>query len=139
MPETYSDQQLQAYLDEELASELMAAIESRLRDDDSLRERLVTLVGRREAGVHSLGEIWRRNRLSCLNRQQLGAFLLGAIDEELASYIRFHLEQVKCRVCQANIDDLERQRTEQEAATQTRRRRYFQTSAGYLSQRGSKE
>ena len=87
----------------------------------------------REAGVHGLGEIWRRNRLSCPSRQQLGSFLLGAIDEEFKSYITFHLEQIGCRLCHANLEDLERQQTEQKSLVKTRRRRYFQTSAGYLS------
>ncbi len=133
MSQTYSDQQLQAYLDETLSADLMAALERDLRGDDSLRQRLVGLVGMREAGVHGLGEIWRRNRLSCPTRQQLGGFLLGAIDDQLQMYIQFHLDEIGCRLCHANLEDLQRQRTEQLAAAQMRRRRYFQSSAGYLS------
>lgn len=128
----YSDQQLQAYLDELLPAELMASIESELRKNEKLRERLVDLVGMREAGVHGLGEIWRRNRLTCPSRQQLGSFLLGAMDENLQKYIQFHLETVGCRVCRANLDDLKSQQTDQKADAQLRRRRYFQSSAGYL-------
>ncbi len=129
----FSDQQLQAYLDETLAAELMSLVERALRTDQSLRERLIAVAGKREAGVHGLGEIWRRHRLTCPTRQQLGSYLLGAMDEQLHAYLKFHLETVGCRLCRANLDDLESQRTEQEAATQSRRRRYFQTSAGYLS------
>jgi hypothetical protein len=86
----------------------------------------------REAGVHGLGEIWRRNRLTCPSRQQLGSFVLGAMDENLQKYIQFHIETVGCRVCRANLDDLKSQQSEQKADTQLRRRRYFQSSAGYL-------
>lgn len=132
MAQNYSDQQLQAYLDELLPADLMAGIEAELRQSEPLRERLVTLVGMREAGVHGLGEIWRRNRLTCPSRQQLGSFLLGAMDENLQKYVEFHLDKVGCRVCRANLDDLKSQQSEQKADTQLRRRRYFQSSAGYL-------
>jgi hypothetical protein len=128
----FSDQQLQAYLDETLAADSMNAVEKELRNDANLRERLLQVAGMREAGVHGLGEIWRRNRLSCPSRQQLGSFLLGAMDENLRDYVQFHLEAIGCRICRANLDDLQSQSTEQQATTQSRRRRYFQTSAGYL-------
>lgn len=133
----FSDQQLQAYLDESLAAEAMSAIEQSLRASDELRERLIVIAGQREAGVHGLGEIWRRNRLSCPDRQQLGSYLLGAMDESLRDYIQFHIEKVGCRLCEANLHDLESQSTEQQSVTQSRRRRYFQTSAGYLSNKSS--
>jgi len=132
MAQSYSDQQLQAYLEELLSADLMASIEAELRKSEMLRDRLVTLVGMREAGVHGLGEIWRRNRLTCPSRQQLGSFLLGAMDENLQNYIQFHLEKVGCRVCRANLDDLKSQQSDQKVDTQLRRRRYFQSSAGYL-------
>lgn len=131
----YSDQQLQAYLDEALASSAMAAIEQALRRDDTLRERLVQVAATREAGVHGLGEIWRRHRLSCPTRSQLGSFLLGATDKSTSDYIQFHLQVVQCRFCLSNVEDLQRQNSESQAIAQTRRRKYFQTSAGYLKQK----
>lgn len=127
-----SDQQLQAYLDEGLPATLMSHIEQLLRTDSSLQQRLGQVAGQREAGVHGLGEIWRRQRLSCPSREQLGSFILGAIDPELEDYIRFHLEQVGCRYCAANLEDLADQKTEQQSTAQTRRRKYFQTSVGHL-------
>ena len=135
---TYTDQQLQAYLDESLSTDLMSLIEADLRADTALRERLVRLVGMREAGVHGLGEIWRRNRLSCPSREQLGSYLLGAIDPDHESYIGFHLEVIGCRLCRANLHDLENCRTEQQQASQTRRQRYFQTSVGHLTRRAQR-
>ena len=131
----FTDQQLQSYLDESLPSDLMADVEQALRNDESVRDRIVHLAGMREAGVHSLGEIWRRNRLSCPTRQQLGSFVLGVLQPELQDYVDFHITQVGCRLCSANLEDLKRQSTEQQQSAQTRRRRYFQTSAGYLGKK----
>ncbi len=134
MSKVYSDQQLQSYLDESLSAELMSSIEEHLRGDEDLRNRLVRVAGLREAGVHGLGEIWRRQRLSCPTREQLGSYVLKAMDSDTESYIRFHLEDVGCRLCRANLDDLESRRSDQQQqASQTRRQRYFQTSVGHLS------
>ncbi|MCC7338316.1 MAG: hypothetical protein IT422_24750 [Pirellulaceae bacterium] len=132
MSPLFSDQQLQAYLDEALPTESMSKVEQGLRDDDELRERLLALAGQREAGVHGLGEIWRRHRLSCPTRTQLGGFLLGTLDAEQHQYVQFHMEQVGCRLCAANLDDLQQKHAEQLQTTQVRRQRYFQTSAGLL-------
>lgn len=124
---------MQSYLDESLTPELMAEIEKELRSSEPLREQLLQVAGMREAGVHGLGEIWRRNRLSCPTREQLGSYLLGAIAPDQESYIKFHLEVVGCRVCQANLEDLQAQRSEKAESAQTRRQRYFQTSVGHLN------
>ncbi len=111
----------------------MAAIEDALRNDASLAERLAGTIGRRDAGVHSLGAIWRRNRLSCPSREELGSYLLDVLGPDHSDYVRFHLETIGCRFCIANLEDL---RSEQAAAeadgSKQRRRRYFQSSAGYL-------
>jgi hypothetical protein len=123
---------LEAYLDEALGPEQMAHIEEVLRKRPELAKRLVEINCRRDAGVHSLGEIWRRHRASCPNREQLGSFLLGAVSDELDDYIRFHLQTVDCRVCRANLDDLKAQQEEKQDVTKTRRHKYFQSSAGYL-------
>jgi hypothetical protein len=73
MPEsTFSDQQLLAYLDEMLPVEEMATVEKALRGSDSLRRKAAGLSRRRDDGLHSVGEIWRRLRLSCITRSQLG-------------------------------------------------------------------
>jgi hypothetical protein len=123
---------LEAYLDEALPPEEMARIEQALRSDAELMRRLGMVHARRNAGVHSLGEIWRRGRLSCPTREQLGSFLLQAIEPELGEYIGFHLEVVGCRYCQANLADLRRRQAEVHESVHARRRKYFQSSAGYL-------
>ena len=110
----------------------MARIEQALRKDAKLRQRLAATNGRRDAGVHSLGEIWRRHRLSCPSRQQLGSYLLDALPEDQAEYVTFHLEVIGCRYCKANLADLKSKEAEAPDAVQTRRRKYFQSSVGHL-------
>jgi hypothetical protein len=135
-----TDPVLLAYLDESLSSEIMARIEDALRRDASLRERLSELISRRESGVHSIGDIWRRNRLSCPSREELGSYLLGAMMDEAAEYIRFHLEQIGCRYCAANLEDLKSVNDASQSsganpsarAIAERRRRFFQSSVGRI-------
>jgi hypothetical protein len=123
---------LQAYLDEALAPEEMAALEAELRKKPELLKQLAAINARRDAGLHSVGEIWRRNRLSCPSRQQLGSYLLGALESGLADYIDFHIGKIGCRYCQANVADLRRQQEETAETVKMRRTKYFQSTAGHL-------
>jgi hypothetical protein len=133
MAAKFSNSDLEAFLDESLPVERMAAIEEALRHSETLQKQLAAVNGRRDAGVHSLGEIWRRHRLSCPSREQLGSYLLGVLSRDGADYVKFHVETVQCRVCAANIADLLAQQSASEAdATTKRRHRYFQSSAGFL-------
>ncbi len=132
MSRQFSDGELEAYLDDALAPELLAQVEAALRADPELLGRLAAINQRRNAGVHTLGEIWRRHRLTCLTREQLGSFLLGTLSPDEAGYVEFHIQKVGCSWCQANLADLERQQREASQVRQTRRRRYFESSAGLL-------
>jgi hypothetical protein len=130
---SFTSTELIGFLDEALSPTEMARIEQALRADPALLRQLAAINARRDAGIHSVGEIWRRHRLTCPTREQLGSFLLGVLDEGQAGYIRLHLDAVECRYCRANVDDLERQKAEQAAAADGRRRKYFQSSAGHLA------
>lgn len=134
MSNEFTRTQLESYLDESLPPEQMTAVENLLRTNADLNEQLARLVGERDAGVHSLGAIWRRHRLSCPDRSQLGSFLLDVLDAAHAEYVRFHVETVGCRFCNASLEDLRQQHeaTDLEDSKQ-RRQKYFQSSAGYLS------
>ena len=55
----FTTAELEAYLDEALPVEQMTAIERALRGSPDLVKQLSQINGRRDAGVHSLGEIWR--------------------------------------------------------------------------------
>jgi len=132
MAHRFTQSDLEAYLDEALPVEAMARIETALRDDRKLAEQLVAINGRRDAGLHSLGEIWRRHRLSCPSREQLGSYLLSVLETDVAGHIRFHLEVSGCRTCRANLDDLKTRQTDEPSAVDHRRKKYFQSSAGQL-------
>jgi hypothetical protein len=123
---------LACYLDDALDEKQTARIEQELRGSEALRTRLRQLMQERDRGDHSVGAIWRRQRLSCPSREQLGSYLLGALDEDLHDYIHFHLQTIGCAFCQANLADLQAQQREAVAQVQQRRRRYFQSSAGLL-------
>ena len=127
-----SEAELEAFLDEALPAEEMARIEQLLRQEPPLLEKLAELQARRDSGVHSLSDIWRRHRISCPSRETWGSFLLGAVDPAMAAAMRMHLEVVGCRYCQANVADLQSRQTEAPPAVETRRRRYFDSTTGYL-------
>jgi len=132
---TISDAVLLAFLDEALSSEKMSVLEQAIRTDAELRKRIEILVSQRDSGVHSLGDIWRRHRLSCPTREQLGSYLLGAMLEDASQYIEFHIETVGCRYCQANLEDLriaQKQSKAAEPAASQRRQRIYQSSVGRM-------
>lgn len=123
---------LEAYLDEALPAAEMARIEKAARKDATLLKQLTEINGRRGAGVHSLGEVWRQRRLSCPSREQLQAYLRSELEKPHAAYVEFHIAVVGCRYCQANMADLQSRQAKPKPVDQERRRKYFQSSAGYL-------
>jgi hypothetical protein len=126
-------EQLHAYLDDALADAETAQIEHALRASDELRKLLRAVMQERDRGEHTLGAIWRRERLSCPTREQLGSFLLQVLEPDLHTYIEFHIQTVGCAPCRANLADLETLRQEPPAHAESRRRRFYQSSAGLLS------
>ena len=132
MARQFTQLELEAYLDEALSPQEMATVEKALRSQPALLKQLTAINSRRDAGLHTLGAIWRRHRVSCPTREQLGGMILGTLDRGHAAFITFHIERVGCRLCRANLEDLQRQQRETEGDAVTRRRRYFQSSAGYL-------
>ena len=125
-------EQLHAYLDDALSETESARVERALRDSEALQGRLRLVMQERDRGEHSLGAIWRRQRLSCPTREQLGSYLLDVLDEELLAYVRFHLETVGCPYCVANLADLKALQQEPADRARQRRQRIFESSAGYL-------
>ena len=127
----FSDAEISAFFDEALSPARCSQLEHELRSNTQLRQRLIEVRGRESAGLHTVGAIWRRNRLSCPDRSELGQFVLGTLETEQREYIQFHLQKIGCRYCQANLADIDPADKMPEQVT-TRRSRYFQTSAGYL-------
>jgi hypothetical protein len=125
-------EQLHAYLDEALSEPETARVEQALRDSEPLRRALKQAMQERDRGEHSLGAVWRRERLTCPGRETLGSFLLEVLDENEQDYIRFHLETVHCPFCLANLADLRTVQKEPAPKARERRRRFFKSSANYL-------
>jgi hypothetical protein len=132
MSSQFSISELEAFLDEALPTERMAAIEEAIRHSEDLQKHLAAINGRRDAGVHSLGEIWRIHRLSCPTREQLGSYLLGVLPRDLQAYVKFHLERIECRYCSASVEDLQSQLSTTGSEVTQRRQKYFQSSVGHL-------
>ena len=130
-----TDARLEAFLDESLPAPELAEIERWLRSDPDGARRLAELHSRRNEGLHTIGGIWRRHRLTCPDRNRLGNFLLDILSTAEADYLRVHLEVVGCPYCRANLADLESQHREPAPTRTARQRRYFQTSAGLLTRK----
>jgi Putative zinc-finger len=125
-------EQLHAYLDDALSESELALIEQALRESEPLRQRLRQVMQERDRGDHSLGAVWRRERLTCPTREQLGSYLLQVLDDNELAYIEFHLTTIGCPFCVANLQDLQTLQKEPVPQARERRRRYFESSAGYL-------
>lgn len=122
-------EQLHAYLDDALSEAENARVEQALRDSEPLRRALKLALQERDRGEHSLGAIWRSERVTCPDREKLRSYLLQVLDDGEQDYLRFHLDTVGCPFCQANLADLQ---SAQPADARERRQRIFQTSAGLL-------
>jgi hypothetical protein len=136
-PGPIDDPLLRNYLADALSPEDSARVEKALRDSAELRARLEDVrQGRQDSQIHTLGAIWHRARLTCPSRQQLGSFLLDALDPELAGYIQFHIDVVECPFCQANLEDLKAQSQASAAAkaSKSRQHRILQSSQHLLGE-----
>jgi hypothetical protein len=127
-----SREMLAGYLDDALGETEIAHVEQELRHSEPLRQQLKQIILERDRGEHSVGAIWRRNRLSCPPREQLGSYLLGVLDDDVRDYIQFHLQTIGCAYCLANLADLQTQQQDADGQVKKRRKRYYQSSAGLL-------
>jgi DNA-binding phage protein len=125
-------EQLHAYLDDALGDAETAQVEQTLRQSEALRRQLRAIMQERDRGEHTVGAIWRRNRLSCPTREQLGSYLLQVLDAGEQEYIDFHLHTVACSYCLANLADLQSLQHEPAPQVRERRLRFFESSAGLL-------
>lgn len=132
MTGSFTDAELEAYLDESLDSTRAAEIEQAIREDRELLRRLSLINGRRDAGIHTLGEIWRRNQVGVPTVETMGNFLLGVLPEEEANYLRFRMDHLKCPFTVAMYNDLRAQQNESAELSKSRREKFYKTSAGLL-------
>lgn len=123
---------LHGYLDDALSDEETAQVEKTLRESEALRRLLRVVMQDRDRGEHSVGAIWRRARLSCPSREELGSYLLQVLEPGLQDYVDFHLRTIACPFCVANLADLQSLQKEATPRVHERRRKFFESSAGYL-------
>lgn len=96
MESQYTEAELEAFLDEALDPEKASEIEAAAREDQELLRRLSQINRKRDAGVHSLGAIWRRFQIGVPSKEEMGQYLLGVLDPSHADYIDFRLQVLKC-------------------------------------------
>jgi hypothetical protein len=131
MPEI-TRQMLRDYLNDALPDAELTAVEKAVREQPAVQALFNQIRQEADRGEPSVGAVWRRERLSCPTREQLGGYLLQALDPDLLEYIEFHLLTVGCAYCLANLDDLKRLQAEPAETRTTRRRRIVNSSAGLL-------
>ena len=132
MSSEFTDAQLEAYLDESLDSQVAAELEQACRDDSELLSRLSAINRRRDEGVHTLGEIWRRHQVGVPSPEEANDFLSGKLSQDQADYIRFRLDVLKCRFTSALVEATEQQLADSGEQSKARREKYFQNSADLL-------
>lgn len=57
----------------------------------------------------TLAAAWVAGRPSCPKRSTLGSWALGSLGPAWAAFLSFHLDELGCRACRANRDDLARE------------------------------
>ena len=77
-----------------------------------------------------LTEVWEDHRPSCPKRSTIGGYHLGTLDAGWQGYAEFHLNQLGCRFCLANLDDLKQ--SEDRAHLERLRQRVLQSTVGFL-------
>jgi hypothetical protein len=132
VPDSFSDHELEAYLDESLDPARASELEQACRADQSLIERLSMVNRRRDAGVHTLGEMWRRHQIGVPSTEQVADFLAGKLSQDHSDYIRFRMDVLKCRFTLALVEAAEQQKADSGEQTKSRREKYFQNSADLL-------
>lgn len=80
-----------------------------------------------------LAELWQRYRISCPKRSTIGGYLLETLEPPWLDYVEFHLRQLDCESCQANLEDLRRQNSR--AGGDAFRHRVMESTVGFLRAR----
>lgn len=124
--------QLSAYIDDALSETEMARVEKALRQSPELRTQLQEVREQADRGEHSFGAIWRRERLSCVSREQLTQYLLDVLHSDLKEYVAFHLETIGCPFCTANLNDLREKHVEASPQTKQRRKQIYDSTVGRI-------
>lgn len=75
-----------------------------------------------------LSQVWQNQRPSCPKRSTLGKYTLGILPDDWTSFVAFHVEQLGCTFCQANLDEL----ALDDAQAPSKDDRLFQSTIGFF-------
>ena len=139
MKTEFTDAELEAYLDEGLDPKRAADLEVAMSADQGLLARLSHINGRRDAGIHTLGEIWRRNQIGVPTLEHMSNHLLGLLSKEESDYIMFRMDVLRCPYTIAMYKDLSAKKDGDNDLSKTRRTKFFNSSAGLLRKKDSSE
>lgn len=121
-----------------VAADLVARVKHRCLERIRRRVRAQLSGGREDAGQADpamyadalITEVWEDLRPSCPKRSTVGAYVLGTLEAGWSEYVDFHLHQLGCRFCLANLEDLRRQVARREG--QALQRRIMKSTVGFL-------
>ncbi len=128
----FTDAELDSYLDESLEPGRAAVLETELRQHPELLQRLSKINARRNAGVHTVAEIWRRNQVCVPAPEKMQAYLDGELSVEESSYIDFRIKELKCVFTLAIYHDLLAQQNEAGQFARDRREKIFDRGADMI-------
>jgi RNA polymerase sigma factor (sigma-70 family) len=107
------------------------------REKDPRGELLPALATATETGETTLdfdvSEIWRQQRVSCPARHWIARQVTGNLDEGPRKFLEFHLNEMECPWCQANLEDLSR--VQQKASLEPMIERVHASTLQYLRSR----
>ncbi len=78
-----------------------------------------------------LVQVWQSLRPSCPKRSTVGGYLLQTLDENWQHYVDFHLNQLGCHFCRANLEDLKEQNKDN-SHPRALHTRIMQSTVGFL-------
>lgn len=128
----FTDAELEAYLDSTLAPQRADELEEMVRADADLLKRLAQVNARRNAGIHTLGEIWRRNQIGVPTKEEMRQHLLGTLSAEESSYIEFRIKELKCVFTLALLHDLNAEANDSPEKSRNRRKKIYDQGASLL-------
>ncbi|MCS6975650.1 MAG: hypothetical protein NZM31_01400 [Gemmatales bacterium] len=128
-----TEQDLIDHVEEALPPHKASVIEKAIRESEELMAILNALILARSGEEHSVGAIWERHRLSCPTRDQLSNYLVRAMSDEALTYIAFHLEDVDCPYCQAELEELKNAKQQGKKARGERARKTYHEGVALLS------
>jgi hypothetical protein len=123
---------------------LDAATQKRVKAEISSCELCLGFHREIESELHSLSLsislLWAAERISCPHRDILKGFLAGSLKKGEADYVEFHLREISCSFCAANLEDLRALESENETKLlDSARDRLSQSTSVFLGRsRGSR-